>query len=181
MSFSPPGQTVESPLSPIGSRALSQSQPYSPLVRSRFLSWLTGFYISNWYHVRGLLITMMIGAARTFEMLVNFYQSTWHYNPEDSHLQTHRHENLKSYLKHVKFCKPRSITNFNTLHNASVFYDTCICQNMFNILVILLILPDIRYLIQLWHAGSMVIWEVYLFPLRKESKLKRRQIECWRW
>jgi hypothetical protein len=24
--------------------------------------------------------------ARTSEMLVNFYQTTWHYNPEDSHL-----------------------------------------------------------------------------------------------
>jgi hypothetical protein len=26
-------------------------------------------------------------AARTSEMLVNFYQTTQHYNPEDSHLQ----------------------------------------------------------------------------------------------
>jgi hypothetical protein len=30
-------------------------------------------------------------------MLVDFYQSTWHYNPEDCHLHTHRHEKLKSY------------------------------------------------------------------------------------
>jgi hypothetical protein len=29
--------------------------------------------------------------------LVNSYQSTWHYNPEDSHLHSHRRENLKSY------------------------------------------------------------------------------------
>jgi hypothetical protein len=40
---------------------------------------------------------MMMEAARTSEMLVNFYQTTWHYNPEDSHLRTHHHENLKSY------------------------------------------------------------------------------------
>jgi hypothetical protein len=31
----------------------------------------------------------MMEAANTSEMLVNFYQTTWHYNPEDSHLQDH--------------------------------------------------------------------------------------------
>jgi hypothetical protein len=29
---------------------------------------------------------LMMEAARTSEMLVHFYQTTWHYNPEDSHL-----------------------------------------------------------------------------------------------
>jgi hypothetical protein len=29
--------------------------------------------------------------------LVNFYQTTRCYNPEDSHLHTHRRESLKSY------------------------------------------------------------------------------------
>jgi hypothetical protein len=28
----------------------------------------------------------MMEAARTSETLVNFYQTTWRYNPEDSHL-----------------------------------------------------------------------------------------------
>jgi hypothetical protein len=37
-------------------------------------------------------------AARTSETLVNFYQTTWCYNPEDSNLHTHRRENLKFYL-----------------------------------------------------------------------------------
>jgi hypothetical protein len=36
-------------------------------------------------------------AARTSETLVNFYQTTRRYNPEDSHLHTRRRENLKSY------------------------------------------------------------------------------------
>jgi hypothetical protein len=36
-------------------------------------------------------------AARSSETLVNFYQTTRRYNPEDSHLRTHRRENLKSY------------------------------------------------------------------------------------
>jgi hypothetical protein len=32
------------------------------------------------------------------EMSVNFYQTTWRTNPEDSHLHTCCHENLKSHL-----------------------------------------------------------------------------------
>jgi hypothetical protein len=42
-------------------------------------------------------IALMMEAARTSETLVNFYQTTLRYNPEDSHLRTHRRENLKSY------------------------------------------------------------------------------------
>jgi hypothetical protein len=44
------------------------------------------------------LIALMKEAARTSETLVNFYETTRRYNPEDSHLRTHRRENLKSYL-----------------------------------------------------------------------------------
>jgi hypothetical protein len=40
----------------------------------------------------------MMEAARISETLVNFYQATRRYNPEDSNLHTHRRENLKSYL-----------------------------------------------------------------------------------
>jgi hypothetical protein len=43
-------------------------------------------------------IALMMEAARTSETLVNFYQTTRRYNPEDSHLHTHRRENLKSYV-----------------------------------------------------------------------------------
>jgi hypothetical protein len=41
---------------------------------------------------------LMMEAERTSETLVNFYQTTRRYNPEDSRLRTHRRENLKSYL-----------------------------------------------------------------------------------
>jgi hypothetical protein len=41
---------------------------------------------------------MMMEAARTSETLVNVYQTTRCYSPEDSHLRTYRRENLKSYL-----------------------------------------------------------------------------------
>jgi hypothetical protein len=43
----------------------------------------------------------MMEAASTSETLVNFYQTTRRYNPEDSHIHIHRRENLKSYS--VKF------------------------------------------------------------------------------
>jgi hypothetical protein len=50
-------------------------------------------------HISSLkMIALMMEAARTSETLVNFYQTTRRYNPEDSHLHTHRRENLKSYL-----------------------------------------------------------------------------------
>jgi hypothetical protein len=45
------------------------------------------------------LITLMMEAARTSETLVNFYQIAWCNNPEDSHLRTLCHENLKSYFE----------------------------------------------------------------------------------
>jgi hypothetical protein len=45
----------------------------------------------------------MMEAARTSETLVNFYQTTRRYNPEDSHLRTHRRENLKSNFLRMLF------------------------------------------------------------------------------
>jgi hypothetical protein len=45
-----------------------------------------------------MTIAMMMEAAGTSETLVNFYQTTRSYNPEDSHLLTDRRENLRSYL-----------------------------------------------------------------------------------
>jgi hypothetical protein len=43
------------------------------------------------------IIALVMEAARTSETLVNVYQTTRRYNPDDSHLHTHRRENLKSY------------------------------------------------------------------------------------
>lgn len=40
---------------------------------------------------------MMLEAARTPEALVNVYQATRLWNAEDSHLRTHRRENLRIY------------------------------------------------------------------------------------
>jgi hypothetical protein len=52
-------------------------------------------------------------AARTSETSVNFYQTTRRYNPEESHLRTHRRENPKSYWG-------RTLLNI-TLINCSFF------------------------------------------------------------
>jgi hypothetical protein len=46
-----------------------------------------------------IIRALMMEAASTSETLVNFYQTTRRYNPDDSHLRTHRCENLKSYLE----------------------------------------------------------------------------------
>jgi hypothetical protein len=52
--------------------------------------------------------------TRTSEMLVNFYQTAWCYNPEDSHLHTHRRENLKSYLAKVQFVELCTLLSMNS-------------------------------------------------------------------
>jgi hypothetical protein len=44
------------------------------------------------------MIRAMMEKVQTFETFVYLHQSTWHYNPEDSLLHTHRRVHLKSYL-----------------------------------------------------------------------------------
>jgi hypothetical protein len=60
-------------------------------------------------------------AIQTSETLVKFYQSTWHYNPEDSHLHTHCHENLKSH--HIYHFGNLSIKReiFTSLNTTNLF------------------------------------------------------------
>jgi hypothetical protein len=59
--------------------------------------WNVGKLLPDYTALQSLIAPMM-EAARTSETLVNFFQATRLYNPEDSHRHTHRHENLKSYL-----------------------------------------------------------------------------------
>jgi hypothetical protein len=70
----------------------------------------------------------MMEAARTSEMLVNFYQTAWCYNPEDSHVRTHCRENLKSYLKKsVLACFGKENVLFKSLpHNLNPVYPDAI-------------------------------------------------------
>jgi hypothetical protein len=48
-------------------------------------------------------IALMMEAASTSEMSVNFYQTTRCNKPEESHLHTRRRENLKSLLMQQNF------------------------------------------------------------------------------
>jgi hypothetical protein len=57
-------------------------------------------------------------AARSFEILVSYHITTWHYNPEDSDMNLHCHENLfplfmktkvRLKLKEQKFGKQESL------------------------------------------------------------------------
>jgi hypothetical protein len=43
------------------------------------------------------MVALVVEAASTYEMLVNFYQTTRRNKPEDSQLHTRRRENLKSH------------------------------------------------------------------------------------
>jgi hypothetical protein len=61
-------------------------------------------------------IALMMEATRTSETLVNFYQSTRRYNPEDSHLRSQRRENLKSYLINIKFMQVMPLTTHHGQH-----------------------------------------------------------------
>jgi hypothetical protein len=56
----------------------------------------------------------MMGAAKSSETLVNFYQTTRRYNPQDSHLRTHRRENLKSCFDKILYAR-FAIGNFSKL------------------------------------------------------------------
>jgi hypothetical protein len=61
-------------------------------------------------------IALMMEAARTSETLVNFYQTTQRYNPEDNHLRTHRRENLKSYLWYdLTACSDNSLLKMHVI------------------------------------------------------------------
>jgi hypothetical protein len=46
------------------------------------------------------IITLMIEAVSSSETLVNIYQTTQFNMPEDSHLHTPHHKNLKSHEKY---------------------------------------------------------------------------------
>jgi hypothetical protein len=43
------------------------------------------------------VVTLMMEAAGTSEVSVNFHQTAWRNNPEDIHIHTHHCENLKSH------------------------------------------------------------------------------------
>jgi hypothetical protein len=74
----------------------------------------------------------MMEAARTSETLLNFYQTTRRYNPEDSHLRTHRRENLKSYMLYDVLNFPmnaKDIQSFSGTYKYTVRYPGFVSWN----------------------------------------------------
>jgi hypothetical protein len=67
--------------------------------------------------VCGLLIALMMEAARTSETLVNFHKTTWCYNPEDSHLCT-----MFIAVKLLQFSKKKVVLCFLV----TITYDTAL-------------------------------------------------------
>jgi hypothetical protein len=59
---------------------------------------LAEFYLS----FRGAIALMMV-AASTSETSINFYQTTWHNNPEDSHLHSGSTRRKKCALHLIKY------------------------------------------------------------------------------
>jgi hypothetical protein len=55
-----------------------------------------------------IIRTMMMEATSTSETSVNFYQTAWSNNPEDSHFRTRRRENLISHqvLRELNYSTP---------------------------------------------------------------------------
>jgi hypothetical protein len=69
----------------------------------------------EWYEFTNVTEVLRATIIRAVSEVVNSYQSTRRYNPEDSRLHTHRRENLKSY-----FCIKESLES-TALHFSRIF------------------------------------------------------------
>jgi hypothetical protein len=63
------------------------------------------------------VIALMMEIVSTSETLVNFYQTTWHYNSEDSRFHTCSHENMKSHRQILS-----KETNISACLNTNIVY-----------------------------------------------------------
>jgi hypothetical protein len=70
-----------------------------PVKHTQSINYLEDGCLLGCFHRQGddRLIALMMEAAGTSGTLVNVYQTTRRYNPEDSLIHNHRPENLKSY------------------------------------------------------------------------------------
>jgi hypothetical protein len=66
------------------------------------------------------IIALMMEAVQTSETLVNLFQSTRRYNPEDSHHHCHRREDLKSSV--ALFTMPIHFKKFQIVSFISLRY-----------------------------------------------------------
>jgi hypothetical protein len=107
-------------------------------------------------------------AARTSETLVNFYQTTRRYNPEDSHLRSHRRENLKSYIlaldwrQLTEWCE--KVTTWRDLSGLLYKHSDVVC---------LLIQSSC---IELQLSINILIWVVWLFDHSVYGPFKEKRL-----
>jgi hypothetical protein len=113
----------------------------------------------------------MMEAARTSETLVNFFQTTRRCNPEDSHLRTHRRENLKSYLgQNDSQPQYRSYAT----HNWRVQH---VSNNAIDFLEVPFYANEWQY--KLWQRSNNVLWSV-MIPRKRwysTNKMQRHKIK----
>jgi hypothetical protein len=83
----PLGKLWPLPSSPIGSMAPHLILIFPTGLAGLWFDWLAPFYL-HWFPACSLLITLLMEAVQTSETVVNLYQSSWHYNPSDSHLHS---------------------------------------------------------------------------------------------
>jgi hypothetical protein len=101
-----------------GDHCTPHSHPILTLFPTRLIKVLpcpTGSHTSNQLLVHSKLIALMMKAASTSKTPVSFYQTTWCNIPEDSHLHTRCHENLKSHT--MKNCFPGMQQEYLQLRN----------------------------------------------------------------
>jgi hypothetical protein len=112
----PPWPGCSTPSSPTGSLALAWSWPF-PQGSSRGSA-----LIDLLLYPARLASRPDDWRVRTSETLLNLYQSTRDYNPEDNHLPTHSRKNLKSYIMQDYSITSRILykTCFRLMFNASL-------------------------------------------------------------
>jgi hypothetical protein len=91
-----------------------------------------------------LAIALMMEAASTSETLVNFYQTSRCNSPEDSHLHTHRRENLKSYLLAQLIANPKAVLPLRRRDCDSINKDHFTVAYWSNLQFVMALLPPAR-------------------------------------
>jgi hypothetical protein len=86
---------------------------------------------------------LMVEAANTSEMSINFYRTTRRNNSEDSHLHTRRRENLKSHFLQIYYLYCNSEVFWNRF--IEVPLRKCIKCKLLNALVLILALSQTKW------------------------------------
>jgi hypothetical protein len=127
-------------------------------------------------------ITPVMEAVQTSETLVNLYQSTRCYNPEDSQLHTHCCENLKSYYVTNAWWLVIYVFNFQTVTSTSEQLGSgtnssavCVMYHFYFILKVLF--HSVALVINLAFYDSYIMVRTLKYKTT-HSKLHRHPNDC---